>query len=75
MNKNGYRDMEKYRQTRRRQTRKYYKRTAKYPRRDWTDYEDNMILDHAIPDRELSAILNRSQMAICVRRCRLKKGD
>lgn len=41
-------------------------------RKHWTGAEDERVLAHSVPDRQLSAELGRSVMAIQVRRTRLK---
>lgn len=70
--KSNYKDMDKYLKTRNRQRHKYYSKTAKYEGRPWTAAEDKMVLEHAIIDTELSAIIKRSVGAIQSRRCMLK---
>ena len=57
-------------------TRNYYRRnnyrqTAGYPKREWTTKEMNLILAHSVPDRQLSARIQRSVQSIQVMRCRL----
>lgn len=53
---------------------RYYAQTAfKYKRREWTMLEDELVLAHAIPDRELSCRIERSMKAISNRRWRLLK--
>lgn len=49
-----------------------YRQTACYPKREWTTEEMNLILAHSIPDRQLSARLQRSVQSIQVMRCRLR---
>lgn len=68
-----YKDKEKCRQIRNEQRARYYKKTAIYQGREWTAYEDKMVLEHSMPDMELSALLQRGVRAIQIRRCRLKK--
>ena len=71
--KKNYRDMEKYRKACRRQNQRYYAKTSNlYPPKAWTAEEDAMVLDHKIPDSELSKELERSVRAIQHRRHRLK---
>jgi len=57
------------------QKRRYRARTGSgiYERREWTGAEDQAVLAHAIPDRELAPKLERSVQAIQVRRSRLRK--
>lgn len=49
-----------------------YRQTAGHPKREWTTEEMNLILAHSIPDRQLSARLQRSVQSIQVMRCRLR---
>ena len=72
--KNGYRDMEKFLKTRNAQRQRYYSQTAIYKPSRWTCEQDTMVLDHTIPDSELSSIIKHSVRAIQLRRCRLKKA-
>ena len=54
---------------------KYYAgwENAKCRRNPWDDVEDCLIMDRAIPDRQLSLKLGRSVAAILSRRTALKK--
>ena len=47
---------------------------GKFPSRPYTEEEDQMILEHSIPDRELSDKISRSVGAIQKRRYRLGGG-
>ena len=72
--KKSYKDMKRFRNTCRKQKRRYYGKTAfLYEKRAWTKAEDNMVLEHKIPDVVLSAKTHRSVGAIQKRRCKLKK--
>ena len=71
--KNQYRDMEKFLKTRNAQRQKYYDKTAIYEPSHWTIEQDKMVLEHTIPDSELSPKIKHSVRAIQHRRCRLKK--
>lgn len=54
---------------------RYYARTAfKYPARAWSATEGELVLAHAVPDRELSRIIKRSMKSISNRRWRLRKA-
>ena len=64
---------EKYKVNRRRYNKKYYARTRKYNYIRWTKEMDNMVLEHKITDTEMSDIIDKSVMAIQVRRWRLKR--
>lgn len=71
--KSEYKDKKKYRETNARYKKKYYKRTenARNKGKLWTKEEDEKVLAHDIPDRELAELIGRSQKAIIVRRSRL----
>lgn len=75
--KSGYKDMERYRETKQNYYRRYYKTTenARNKRKRWSGDEDKLIIEHSITDRELSEIIGRSMKAILVRRTRLKKAE
>lgn len=74
LRKHQYKDMDKYYATRRAQIRRYLKRTGsgKYPPRSWTKEEDERVVAHSIPDRELGKQIKRSVSAISGRRHKLK---
>lgn len=71
--KDKYKDMEKYRNTRNAQRKRYYDKTAKYAPNPWTVDQDKAVLEHSITDFELSTIIGHSVHAIQIRRSRLKK--
>lgn len=77
--KSDYKDMERFRETKRNYYRKYYKVTenARNSRKRWTKEKDRLIIEHSIPDRELSELIGRSMKAILVRRVSIKnrKGE
>lgn len=50
-----------------------YSQTALYPRKEWTCEECRLVLEHSIPDRELSKRISRSVQSIQIMRSRLKK--
>ena len=70
-----YKDMEKYKEYKRRSQKKYREKTnaGKYPKRGYTFKEDMMILEQSMTDRELAEKLQRSVGAIQHRRNRLRK--
>lgn len=74
-NTTTYSNIEDFSKVRRRGNKKYYKKTAIYERRGWTEQENKLVLKQSITDTELSKILKRSVMSIQVRRTRLKKLD
>ena len=69
--KEKYHDLSLWRKTCDRQRKKYYDKTAIYPPQRWTIEEDQMVLEHKIPDSELSKRIHHSVKAIHVRRSRL----
>lgn len=74
--KRKYKRTAKGKEVRKRYNRAYYARTSTLgilPRRAFDQYEDTMILEHKIPDRELSDKLLRSMRSIQTRRSKLKK--
>lgn len=75
LRKHSYRDLDKYYETRREQMRRYAEHTGsgKYPPRPWNAADDQRVLSHQIPDRQLSNEIQRSVKAIQLRRCKLKK--
>lgn len=65
---------DKRRIKKRREHRLYYAATAfRYKPRPWTGAEDRLVMEHSIPDRELSTEIQRSMKSISNRRWRLKK--
>lgn len=73
--KKQYRDLRKHRETCNRQNRRYYGKSAIYERHSWTSEEDDAVLEHSIPDSELSPKLGHSVRAIQIRRSRLRKRE
>ena len=74
LRKDKYKDINKYKKTKNKQQKRYYDKTvnAKRSRMKWTVEEEKLVLEHKIPDRELSQKIQRSQKAISVRRAKLK---
>ena len=70
--KKDYTDLKKFAETRKKQKKRYYAKTAIYKQKRWTSVEDNMVLEHNITDTELSQIIHHSVAAIQHRRYRLK---
>lgn len=70
-----YKDLSKYKNTRKQQKRRYRMRTGSclYQPKAWTESEDELVVRHDIKDTELSVLLKRSVQSIQIRRCRLKK--
>lgn len=75
--KNGYVDMEKYRETSKRQKRRYYGKTAYSANSGaiWTQDEIDMVMKHEHTDHELSVILGRSVNSIQKMRCMTNKNN
>lgn len=44
--KKSYRDMQLYKETTQAQNKRYYQKTAKYPKRAWTPEEEELVLEH-----------------------------
>lgn len=67
--KRDYADIEKRRNTVTTYNRKYYQSTsyARNSYKKWTQGEDRIVLEHTIPDREISKLLGRSMKAIIQR--------
>ncbi|MCD8007013.1 MAG: hypothetical protein LUF29_08655 [Oscillospiraceae bacterium] len=66
------RSVEKKRACRKR----YYAKTANlYSRRAWTEEETQLVMEHSIPDSELSVKLGRSLKGIQEKRRRMKKSN
>lgn len=71
--KEGYCDMQRYRDTCNRQNRRYYGKTAIYKPTPWSDQDDDLVLAHCMTDHALSEKIGHSVKAIQIRRYRLKK--
>lgn len=71
--KERYADMEKFNKTRKNQRKRYYQKTQMYKGRPWSQDEERLVLEHKIPDSELSRKIKRSVGAIQTRRRVLKK--
>lgn len=74
LRKSLYKDLDKFRKTRNSQKRKYYNKTVNAANKylPWTKQEDILVIQHNIPDKELSVKIQRSMNAILTRRNRLK---
>ncbi len=73
----SYKTEESYQTGERKWKSEWRKRTGsfRYDPRQWTLAEDQLVLAHEMPDRELSKLIHRSAQAIQVRRSRLKSGS
>lgn len=74
--KKEYKDMDKFRETKKLQSRRYRAKNGagKY-RRDWTLHEINLVIEHSKPDSELAKEIKRSVGAIQKMRYRVKQGE
>ena len=72
--KESYADLEKWRACCNRAKKKNYKKTALYKPSRYTAKECKMILEHSIPDAELSKIIHHSVESIQIKRSRLLKS-
>lgn len=70
--KHSYKDMDKFKQTRKKQRQRYYDKTAVYEPNMWTVAHNEMVLKREITDAELSKLIGHSVRAIQVQRSRLK---
>lgn len=71
-------DKDKCRMIRNKQRQKNYAQTNVYPPKGaWAGWEEELVLEHSMTDRQLSKLLERSVQAIQLKRSRLKKeiGD
>lgn len=70
LRKSQYRDMEKFKRTKREQHARYYHRTQDAPnsRQRWTCEEIELLMQKSMPDRELSEKIGRSMKAIITKR-------
>ncbi len=64
---------EEQRQKKRAAKKRYYAKTAKlYPGRRWAQWEIDMVMEHSVPDSELSVKLQSSLKSIQEKRRREK---
>lgn len=70
----AYKDLDKYRNTRKKQKARYRDKTGSglYKPKIWSEDENKLILEHSIPDIELSIMLKRSVNAIQIHRSKIK---
>ncbi|MCD8107377.1 MAG: hypothetical protein LUE20_05375 [Oscillospiraceae bacterium] len=67
---------ERYRRQKRMSHKRYYGKTANlYPRHAWTEEEERLVMEHSIPDSELSEKIGRSLKGIQEKRRRLKNAE
>lgn len=77
LRKSEYRDMEKFKRTKREQQKRYYRKTQDAPNRNkrWTEEETAMIMNvRDMTDTELSRVLGRSVKSILAKRHKTKYG-
>jgi len=75
LRKNSYKNLDRWRETARKQCRRYYKRTelASNRSKPWDKTELDIVMRHELTDHEISKEIGRSVMAIQIARCREKK--
>jgi len=75
LRKSNYKDLTKWRETKRRQKRRYYGKTqnAKNSKMLWTQEDIKMIMNSTMTDSELSKLLGRSVASIQNKRYKQKK--
>lgn len=75
LRKKGYKDMNRYKVTKRQQQKRWRERTGSFlhGRRRWSDAEIELLLDQSISDRELSEKIERSVDAIYTMRSKLRR--
>ena len=73
--KSDYKNIDRWRETARKQKKKYYGRTTDSENKGqrWTTKEIEIVLAHEITDTEISKKINRSVQAIQIARCRYAK--
>ncbi|MCD7784485.1 MAG: hypothetical protein LUH18_02730 [Oscillospiraceae bacterium] len=65
---------EKQRSRKKESRKRYYAKTANlYPRHSWTEEEVKMVMEHSVPDSELSEKIHRSVKSIQQKRLVEKK--
>ena len=71
----GYKDMNKFHNTKMKQKKRYYKKTESAPNKGkpWSKEEIELVISHDYSDTELSEKLGRSVMAIQKQRQLYKK--
>ncbi len=72
--KKNYKDNDRFIETRNRQRKRYYRKTATFCKVEWTAEQEKLVLEHSMTDTELSAIIGHSVQAIQIRRYKLKNG-
>lgn len=71
--KNKYADKNLWKRTVQEQKRRYYGKTAFMPRKSWTVEDELKVLEHIIPDSELSELIGHSVGSIQTKRSMLKR--
>lgn len=71
LRKQNYKDLNKWRKSKNRQRKRYYRKTqnAKNSGRPWTKEEIKIVMEHDMTDTEISNLIGRSVAAIQNRRC------
>lgn len=68
-----YKEKAWYKQQRQKSKESYYSSSGTFPRRNWTDEEEEVIMTSTQSDKELSRLLSRSVKSIQVHRSKLHK--
>lgn len=71
--KNQFASIDTFRRYRNQSKRRYYRKTAFQGSHRWTEEEKQMVLEHKIPDMQLSAQICHSVAAIQKMRSKMKK--
>lgn len=76
LRKSNYRDLDKWRKTKREQKKRYYEKTrnGRNHRQRWAMREINMVMEHKITDTELATLIGRSVGSIQIMRSKQKKS-
>lgn len=77
LRKSSYKDLEKFKETKREQQKRYYQKTQNAPNKmtRWQPDEIAMIMAKNVSDRKLSQMLGRSMKAILLKRHKVKCGN
>lgn len=77
LRKENYKDLDKWRDTKNKQKKRYYKKTQNgcNSGKPWLKQELKLIMEHKKTDTELAIELGRSVAAIQRKRCKVKKEN
>lgn len=71
--KDKYVDKNLWKKTVQEQKRRYYGKTAFMPKKSWNPEDELRVLEHKIPDSELSVLIGHSVGSIQTKRSKLKR--